>query len=76
MVSIQIDEQTAKAIESAANAAGISISDFLKSLLPSVSPSHPVSSWDELEHEFTRLSIDGKLPESFSRSDIYSDHVG
>ena len=34
MVSIQIDEQTAAALTAAAAAAGVSISDFLKLMVP------------------------------------------
>ncbi len=73
MVSIQIDEQTAKALEAAANAAGISIADFLKLMLSSPEPPQDTS-WECLEHEFTALSVDGSLPENLSRADIYPDH--
>ncbi len=34
MVSIQIDEQTAEALRAAATAAGVSISEFLKLMVP------------------------------------------
>ncbi len=73
MVSIQIDEQTAKTLEAAATAAGISISEFLKLMVPPAKPPQE-SSWDSLEREFAALSVDGSLPENFSRVDIYADH--
>lgn len=73
MVSIQIDEQTAKALESAANAAGVSIGEFLKLMVPPAKQPQDTP-WDSLEREFTALSVDGTLPTTFSRADIYTDH--
>ncbi len=73
MVSIQIDEQTAKALEIAANAAGVSIGEFLKLMVPPTKQRQDTP-WDSLEREFTALSVDGTLPTTFSRADIYTDH--
>jgi hypothetical protein len=73
MVSIQIDEQTAKALEIAANAAGVSIGEFLKLMVPPAEQPQDIP-WDSLEREFSALSVDGTLPTAFSRADIYSDH--
>jgi hypothetical protein len=73
MVSIQIDEQTAKALEAAATDAGVSISEFLKLILPPAKQPRDTP-WDSLEREFAALSVDGSLPENFSRVDIYADH--
>lgn len=73
MVSIQIDEQTAKALEAAASAAGVSIAEFLKLMLP-IDKQTQTTSWDSLELEFNALSVDGSLTNNFSRVDIYGDH--
>lgn len=73
MVSIQIDEQTAEALKAAATAAGVSISEFLKLMVPATK--QPLeTAWDSLEREFTALSVEGSLPATFSRADIYADH--
>ena len=73
MVSIQIDEQTAEALRAAATAAGVSISEFLKLMVPATK--QPLdTTWDSLEREFNALSVEGSLPATFSRADIYADH--
>jgi hypothetical protein len=74
MVSIQIDEQTAEALRAAATAAGVSISEFLKLMVPPAKQPPQDTSWDSLEREFTALSVEGSLPTTFSRADIYADH--
>lgn len=73
MVSIQIDEQTAEALRAAATAAGVSISEFLKLMVPRAKQPQDTP-WDSLEREFTALSVEGSLPTTFSRADIYADH--
>ena len=73
MVSIQIDEQTADALRAAATAAGVSISEFLKLMVPPAKQPQDAP-WDSLEREFTALSVEGSLPTTFSRADIYADH--
>lgn len=73
MVSIQLDEQTAHALQSAAKGAGVSVNEFVKSLIPAASDQGDAS-WEMLEREFTALSVEGILPSDFSRADIYTDH--
>jgi hypothetical protein len=74
MVTIQVDEQTAVALQTAAMGAGVSLADYVKSLVDA-SPQEPqLPSWESLEKEFVELSVEGSLPADFSRADIYSDH--
>ncbi len=74
MVTIQVDEQTAEELRNAAAGAGVSLADYVKSLVHR-SPGQPPSlSWESLEKEFVELSVEGSLPTVFSRADIYSDH--
>jgi hypothetical protein len=74
MVTIQVDEQTAAALQKAAETAGVSLADYVKSLVDA-SPQEPqLPSWQSLEKEFVELSVEGSLPADFSRADIYSDH--
>lgn len=72
MVSIEIDEQTAEALTSAATAAGLSISEFLKLVVLPGKHQHGTP-WGILEQEFTAFSVEGSLPTTFSRADIYAD---
>jgi len=74
MVTIQIDEQTAKELERQARTAGVTVAEYVRSLVPTpVATSRPT--WDELENEIVALSTPGpSLPADFSRADIYSDH--
>jgi hypothetical protein len=73
MVSIQIDEQTATTLQRQAKDAGLSVADYLRSLVPTAAlPPRPT--WDEIEAEFVAHSTAGPpLPSDFSRADIYSD---
>ena len=74
MVTIQVDEQTAAALQKAAETAGVSLADYVKSLVDA-SPQEPqLPSWESLEKEFVELRVEGSLPPDFSRADIYSDH--
>jgi hypothetical protein len=74
MVAIQIDEQTAATLQNQAKAAGLTVADYLRTLVPSgPSPNRPT--WDELEAEFLSHSTsENSLPPDFARADIYSDH--
>jgi hypothetical protein len=74
MVSIQIDEITATALQRHAQDAGLSVADYLRSLVPtSATPPRPI--WDEIEAEIVAQSTAGPgLAADFSRADIYSDH--
>jgi Arc/MetJ-type ribon-helix-helix transcriptional regulator len=74
MVSIQIDEQTAAALQEQAQRTGLSVSDYLRQLLP-VAEAKERPSWEELERQIVALSSDeGSLPDDFSRADMYDDH--
>jgi hypothetical protein len=74
MVTIQVDEQTAIALQTAATGAGVSLADYVKSLVVANPREAQTSSWDALEKEIINLSVDGSLPTNFSRADIYADH--
>ena len=74
MVSIQVDEKTAKAIEMAATIAGLSVAEYVSSLVSIRNTSATKDTWDSIEKQFLELSVDGLLPGAFSRDDIYSDH--
>jgi hypothetical protein len=74
MVTIQLDDTTAKALEIQAQNAGLSLVDFLKTLASETMP-RPRGDWDAIEREIVALSSDGPtLPADFSRADIYNDH--
>jgi hypothetical protein len=74
MVTIQVDEQTAIALQTAATGAGVSLADYVKSLVVASPREAQTSSWDALEKEIINLSVEGSLPTNFSRADIYADH--
>ena len=74
MITIQIDEATADGLARQARDKGMSVADYLRTLVPSKDAT-PRQDWDELEQEILALSTDGpSLPEDFSRADIYADH--
>jgi hypothetical protein len=73
MVSIQVDEQTAKALEAAAAEAGVPLHVYVRSLVPQAVDRSKVS-WDELEREISELSLDASLVSTYPRSELYSDH--
>jgi hypothetical protein len=74
MVSIQVDEQTAAGLERQAKSAGLTVADYLRSLVPPRDTTDRPS-WDDLENEFIALSSHGpSLPADFSRADIYLNH--
>lgn len=74
MVSIQVDEVIAEAIEKQARDAGVSVSEYLRLLVP-LTEIQVRPSWEEIEQEIVSLSSDdGFLPDDFSRADIYNDH--
>ena len=74
MISIQIDQYTADIIEQQARSRGLSVADYLRSLVPP--PATAVRpNWEDLEAEIIALSTSGAvLPVDFSRADIYRDH--
>lgn len=74
MTTIQVDDQTAHELQSQAQRAGVSVPDYLRSLLPAHS-TEKRPEWDELEREIEALSSSGPaLPADFSRADMYDDH--
>jgi len=71
MVTIQIDENTAGGLERQARSAGLSLADYIRTLVPAVALA-PRTSWDEIEDQFLLLSTPApSLPADFSRADIY-----
>ncbi len=75
MVTIQIDESTAKALEAQAQNAGMTVAEYVRTLVPNGEPPNRPS-WDEIERQIVALSTDGpSLPADFSRADIYRDHA-
>lgn len=74
MVSIQLDDKTARTIEAAAIVAGVSISDFVSSLISSKTSTSSKEPWEAIEKQFVDLSVDANSTGAFPRSDIYSDH--
>lgn len=74
MVTIQIDEQTAEGLALQARNAGLSVGDYLRTLVPAGQRARR-QTWDELESEILALSTPGpSLPADFSRADIYVEH--
>ena len=74
MVTIQIDEHTAEGLAKQAQGMGLTVAEYLRTLVPFNGQSRRPE-WDELEAEFLSLSAAGSsLPDDFSRADIYADH--
>jgi hypothetical protein len=71
MASIQVDDQTAKILEERALEQGMSVAEYLRTVVPP--PASPVRpAWDKIEREILALSTAGNaLPKDFSRKDIY-----
>jgi len=80
MVSLRIDEQTAKQLQALAEERGMTIERFLKTLAGQGHDSHHDDSRKgmsskEVESELKPLLFMGpSLPSDFSREDIYVDH--
>ena len=74
MVTIQIDEKTAKALQLQAQKAGMTVAEYVRALVPDGEPLNRLS-WEEIAGQIVALSTDGpSLPADFSRADIYRDH--
>lgn len=74
MVTIHIDERTAEGLSRQARTAGLSVADYLSTLVPAGQPAGR-QNWDELESQFLALSTPGpSLPPDFSRADVYIEH--
>ena len=76
MPSIQIDDQTARALESLAASFGMTIEQYLKMEAAKFTTTAPTPiSEAEFDSQLEVLTHHGpSLPEGFSPSDIYSDH--
>jgi hypothetical protein len=75
MISIQIDENTAKALTTIANARHTTVAEYLRSLVANELALLEVNATGEFDQELEPLLFDGPpLPADFSRADIYADH--
>ena len=73
----EISEETAEALLSQAKSRGLSVDDYLKSLLGVTGPSGARESTDEeFEADMNALAEKNlpRLPQEFSREEIYLDH--
>jgi hypothetical protein len=74
MVTIQLDEHTASALETQAEAKGLSLAEYLRTFV-TIPTNEGRPDWDTLQGDIDALSFDGPpLPADFSRADIYIDH--
>jgi hypothetical protein len=74
MTTIQVDDQIAATLQQESQRAGMSVQEYLRSLLPAAS-TFPRPTWEEVEHEIEAVSFSGQgLPQDFSRADMYDDH--
>ena len=75
MTSIQIDDNTAKALTAVATARQMSVAEYLRSLVASDMTLVENSLASEFDRELEPLLFDGPtLPADFSRTDIYVDY--
>jgi hypothetical protein len=76
MATIELDQRTAEQLKALATASGMTIEEYLRSLLPSSANGTAARlSLAELEALLTENSFDGPtLPADFSRADIYDGH--
>ena len=75
MVSLRIDEQTAKQLQTLAAERGMTIERFLQTLTGQCRDTQKGMSTEEVESELRPLLFKGpSLPSDFSREDIYVDH--
>lgn len=73
MASIQVDDKTAKELQSLADSCGKSVQEYLAALVGSGEATKLSDA--EFESELTALTHHGpSLPADFSRADIYADH--
>ena len=74
MATINVNESTAKQLQELAAAQGLSVEEYVQSIVPQVNNGATISA-DEFEAQLTALSFHGpSLPANFSRADIYFDH--
>ena len=74
MQRIELDDQTVNDLAAQAGARGLTISEYLKTLVPPTANGRPCASFDELDAELEELVLElPTLPRDFSRADIYDD---
>lgn len=76
MKHIELDDQTAQILNAEAAARGLSVAEYVRTLVPPRPNGHEnPPSLDELDAELEELALDLQtLPSDFSRADIYDEH--
>ena len=75
MQRIELDDQMADRLATQASALGLTIAEYLKTLVPPAPNGQAPVSLEELDAELEELALDlPTLPGDFSRADIYIDH--
>lgn len=75
MTTIQVDDDTAKALTEMATAQQMTVAEFLRSLAGRGVATGPGASAVEFDEQLESLLFDGPtLPADFSRADLYRDH--
>jgi hypothetical protein len=75
MTSIQLDDDTAKALTAIAMARHMTVDQYLRSLVAGDMAGLENNSTAEFDRELEPLLFDGPtLPADFSRADVYADH--
>jgi hypothetical protein len=71
MVTIQVSDETARALTRQAAAAGLSLEDYLRTLAQAPG----AAAGDDFDAELDKVALPGPtLPADFSRADIYGEH--
>lgn len=77
MVNVPLDDKLAAALNAKASAQGLTVQEYLQTLLLLPTPARPTApvSPDELDQLLDEEALLGPSPVgSFSRAEIYSDH--
>ena len=73
MAAININDSTARQLQELAAALGMSVDEYVHSLVPQTDEASSISI-EEFESQLLELSFGGpSLPDDFSRADIYFD---
>ena len=74
MATINVNESTAKQLQELAAAVGMSVDEYVHSLVPHTGKASSISI-EEFEAQLEKPSFKGpSLPADFSRADVYFDH--
>ena len=75
MTTIHVDDETADALKSIATSKGVTVEEYLRSLVHGSEPVEAnLSDGEQFDKELEQLSFNGPtLPDDFSRADIYID---